>query len=306
MNQPTKSVSLPLIVLTIVFMSHFRLNAQDRINQEKAGSLHYEQGMEALRSGENLKATVKYFEKAAAEGNANAQYIVGRYLLNANHSPSTEKEAYDLLLESAKKGQMDALSEVSKHFDSFSIDSRNSINSKLKELSGNGDLKASSLLAQAYLNGTMGYSKDPQKALSLLEKTVVLQDSQDEYLLGALYLTGQGGKRDYLKAEALFSKGLKKAYAPSIFSLGYQHFRGLGVVQDYKKAKAYFQKSATLGYADAHALLASLYYYGLGVTEDLESALMELEKGVEKGSDQARSILEEINKKEPRSFSELD
>jgi TPR repeat protein len=93
-----------------------------------------------------------------------------------------------------------------------------------------------------------------------------------EYLLGALYMYGEGVPKDYEEARKWLRLAADKELSEAQFALGYLYFEGLGVEQDYKKAEHWYRKSAEQGYVLAQVSMGELFFDGMGVSEDIEIA----------------------------------
>ena len=69
-------------------------------------------------------------------------------------------------------------------------------------------------------------------------------DASAQYLLGFMYVNGDGVRKDYKKAVKWFTNAADQGHARAQNNLGYRYSKGLGVEKDYKKAVKWFTKAA--------------------------------------------------------------
>jgi len=93
-----------------------------------------------------------------------------------------------------------------------------------------------------------------------------------QFLLGGLYMYGNGVPLDYDEARKWLLLAAHNNLKEAQLALGYMHFDGLGVVQDYNEAERWSRKSAEQGYALAQSLMGRIYFNAFGVPEDFEQA----------------------------------
>lgn len=79
------------------------------------------------------------------------------------------------------------------------------------------------------------------------------------------------------------------------FRLGASYIRGEGGQKDFQRAAYWFQKAATSGHAPSQFNLAMLYEYGQGVNRDLTAAAAWYEKAAQLGHEKAKERLNQIN-----------
>lgn len=114
-----------------------------------------------------------------------------------------------------------------------------------------------------------------------------------EAVIGALFLYGNGVKRDSLMAREWFEHGLARPgqqRGNALYMLGMMYSRGDGVNQDMNKALELWQKAADEGHAGSLSLLGRAYMEGkLGFDRDADSGRILLEKAANRG-DAAASL----------------
>lgn len=108
-----------------------------------------------------------------------------------------------------------------------------------------------------------------------------------EAVIGALFLYGNGVKRDALRAREWFEYGLErpgKQRGNALYMLGMMYSRGDGVDRDANKALDLWQKAADEEHPASLSLLGRAYVEGkLGLGKDVESGMALLEKAANRG-----------------------
>lgn len=123
--------------------------------------------------------------------------------------------------------------------------------------------------------------EEGQTDLSYYTK-VSREDAYKEYLLGRMYLKGEGVEQDYYKAFQSFNLSAENGYSHSYYYIGNQYYYGLGFEQDYQKALSYYFKASEAkdNYADYR--IAKMYLKGEGINVNSEKAEEYLLKSVNK------------------------
>ena len=86
---------------------------------------------------------------------------------------------------------------------------------------------------------------------------------QAQYVLGNLYLRGEGVEKDLERAAHWFVKGADQVHKDAQFTLGIMHDNGEGGLPvDQAKALEWFRKSGAQGYAQAQLNLGSFHFFG--------------------------------------------
>ena len=124
-------------------------------------------------------------------------------------------------------------------------------------------------------------------------------------LLGDMYLDGKGGlKQDYAKALETYMIAADEDYAPAQAQVGYIYQNALGVPADYAKAMEWNNRAAMQGNPEGQAQIGYLYQNGLGVTQNLDEAGRWYTRAKEGGSDWAAAMLEQTEATNPHASFE--
>jgi hypothetical protein len=131
---------------------------------------------------------------------------------------------------------------------------------------------AQGALASIYFNGDTCAAKDYAKAKMWAQKASDQDDPVSQGLLGMIHLYGYAGKSDYKAAMSLFLKSVGHQYSDPddaarfeqtlkpgyLFYIGAMYEGGLGVPKDNDKAIAWYQKASELGNSNANDKLVKL------------------------------------------------
>lgn len=149
------------------------------------------------------------------------------------------------------------------------------------------------LLGDMYLNGD-GVKQNYDEALRYLRRAANADNAIAQNNLAYMYANGKGVERDYEKAFEWGMKSAMQGNAESQCSLGGAYERGEGVEQDYYMAVEWYKKSAMQGYAPAQNALGIAYELGKGVEQDYNKAIEWYQKAAAQGYQIAQQNLERI------------
>ncbi|CUP25407.1 FOG: TPR repeat%2C SEL1 subfamily [Bacteroides xylanisolvens] len=232
-----------------------RKNAKDKILELSNEGDVFAQANVAwgYRKGyDNLEA-VKWYQKAAEQGLAIAQYKLGTmYEKGRGVEPSDEK-AVEWFQKAAEQGLADAQCK----------------------------------LGFMYRNGT-GVEQSYAKAAKWFQKAAGQGLADAQYHLGRMYQNGTGVERSYEKAAKWFQKAAEQGYDRAQRVLVLMYRNGTGVERSYAKALEWWQKAAEQGYDWAQRVLGLMYLNGDGVEQSDAKALEWFQKAAEQGFDAAQ------------------
>ncbi len=195
-------------------------------------------------------ATQKKEESSATLANANTQ------AKNANQNKGISKEQIDDIVKKANKG--DAPSQLA--------------------------------LGVFYANGSAGFSKDTEKALEWIEKSVMQKNPAALAYLGYIYAEGKIVKRDMKKAVEYRELAAELGDATTKWTLGNAYLYGFLVPKNQMRALYWITNAAELGYVEAIKKLVEIYT-NLNNTEELVKWNAKLsalkEEDAKKGNPQA-------------------
>lgn len=120
---------------------------------------------------------------------------------------------------------------------------------------------------------------------SFYQTDVSKTDAYKEYLIGRMYLNGDGIEQNYYKANQAFSLSSENGYEKANYVLGNQYYYGIGVNKDIDKAISAFEKtelSSSVAYK-----LGILYEQKSDIPQDKEKALLYYQISAELGNTSA-------------------
>ena len=157
------------------------------------------------------------------------------------------------------------------------------------------------VIAIATFFGTQAFSGDfgliKDKQIQIFQKTKKKANQgivEEQYLLGILYLNGEGVPQDYEKAFKWLHAAGKQGMAAAQTWLGEMYYNGKGVSQDYDEAAKWFHKGAKQGDIAAQTWLGEMYHSGKGVSQDYDEAARLFRKGAKQGKGSAQFYLGEM------------
>lgn len=241
-------------------------------------------------------------QKAAEQGDANAQLQLARAYQDGNGVTANDDIAAQWLKRAADAGNADAQNSLGVAYRmgrGVSRDLKEAVR-WYRKAAQNGSANAMFNMGTVYFNGD-GESYNDEKALAWFlvaadagstEAKSAVEDiqkrmnaiSQHDVRLSvaAMYENGEGVMPDPIRAFAMY---LKEARDPvtqlkvsSLYSLGF------GVTRDEAEAIRWCEKSARGGNEDAMLQLGARYQYGQDVPRDLEAAKYWYLKAAESGS----------------------
>ncbi len=179
---------------------------------------------------QDWQKAVEMLQRAADNGNVDAQWELGAMYEFANHVTKDEAKALELYRRSADAGSPIGLY----------------------------------MVAHCYQHGIV-VEEDRQMADSLYAKSfaelIELAPQEDIYVLnfvGSAYYWGDGVKADREKAFGYYLTSAKKGNPETQYKIGNCYETGQGTAKNMTEAVAWYKKSAAQGYQDAIEALARL------------------------------------------------
>ncbi len=292
-----------------------------------AASLQYEQGKVYARLGKHEKA-IECFRKAAENGNANAQYEMGKWCESRQGVGENPYEAVAWYRKAAEQGngwaQHDLANcyyhakgvkqDYAEAFKWFQLAADNGIawsqyevghwyeegifvekdNRKAFEFyqraAENGNDWAQYSLVRCYQEG-IGTIISKELAMMWREKAAKQGNGWAQHELANCYYHGKGVKQDYAKAFKWFLRSADNGIAWSQYEVGHWYEEGIFVEKDNWKAFEFYKRAAENGNDWAQNSLARCYQEGVGVDKDEQEAVVWYKKAAEQGNAGAQDSL---------------
>ncbi len=224
-------------------------------------SADFDSGYRAYEKGDYATA-LKEWRPLAEQGDARAQFLLGKMYANGLGVPQDDKEAVIWGILAAEKGH-----------------------------SG-----AQSFVGAMYANGR-GVTQDEKEAAKWYRMAAEQGVDDAQYLLGAMYEEGGGVPQDDREAVKWFRLAAEQGHNSAQVSLGAMYANGRGVPQDDREAVKWYRVAAEQGDASAQFKLGAMYLLGRGVPQDYVQAHMWLNLAGANGKGEAAKLRDELAEK---------
>ena len=177
--------------------------------QSRLGAMYYV-GRDDV--DQDYTKAAEWSQKAADQGNANAQLVLGWLYEDGNGVRQDYNEAAEWFRKAADQDHAGAQSS----------------------------------LGAMYESGK-GVRQDYAEASKLYKKAADQGDAHAQFRLGVMYQEGNGVRQDYAEASKLYKKAADQGNGKAQVLLGVMYESGKGVRQDYAEAKEWFGKACDNG-----------------------------------------------------------
>ena len=235
---------------------------------------------------------LKWFRKAAEQGNADAQYEFGKsfaIIFDKRLRKKEELEGVAWLRKAAEQGQKEAQYYLG-HYLMWYYDTRDTskdIQTEgvdwLHRAAEKGHVKAQSLLAYSYWAGD-GVERNYVKAVKWYRAAAEEGDAESQYGLGRCYEQGLGVDMNLKEAIHWYFRAADQGYTDAQYKLGWCFYNGKGWPKNYADAVTWYRKAAEQGHMYAQFYLGWCYYKGDGVPHDKSEAVKWYRKAAEQGN----------------------
>ena len=195
------------------------------------------EAMEAYRRGDYVTA-LSGFGSYAKQGNAWAQFMIGRMYHDGEALPQDDAEAVWWYHLAAEQGN--ALAQFS--------------------------------LGSLYHAGR-GVPRDLTETVRWYRLAAEQGEDLAQFQLGRMYDEGQGVPQDKAEAVRWYRLAAEQGEASAQFNLGNMYYYGRGVTQDDAEAVWWYRLAAEQGHARAQSNLGAMYGTGRGVFQDVVEAM---------------------------------
>ena len=253
-----------------------------------------EQGDKAFDK-KNYTEAVKWFRKAAEQGNAKAQHNLGYCYYDGQGVSQDYTEAVKWYRKAAEQGNAKAQNNLGLcYYDGQGVSQDYAEAVKwYRKAAEQGNAVAQNNLGYCYEQG-QGVTQDYTEAVKWYRRAAEQGDAAAQHNLGYCYQYGQGVSQDYAEAVKWYRKAAEQGNADAQCNLGYCYQYGQGVSQDYAEAVKWYRKAAEQGHASAQNNLGVCYQYGQGVTKDIIKAIEWYKKAAAQGNKTAKDNLKDL------------
>ncbi len=201
-------------------------------------------------------AAARWFRKAAAKGNVDAQWRLATLLHDGDGVAQHKREAEDWFRKAAEQGHADAQYQLA-----------------------------------MICKESEGVRQDMKQAAEWFRKAAEQGLAEAQCSLGAMLFKGNGVPQDKAQAVEWFRKAAAQGNAMAQNNLGFLCNTGDSVPQDKAQAREWFRKAAEQGLDEAQYHLGIIHFEGDGVPQDLHEAARWLEKAAHQGHKEAWQLL---------------
>ncbi len=253
--------------------------------QNNAGVI-YQHG---LGVEQNYKEAMKWYAKAAEQGNADGQNNVGFFLQEGHGVEQNYKEAMKWYAKAAGQGNADGQFNIASLYESG-----HGVEQNYEEALNWYVTAAEQGLADAqhrvgyFLQNGYGVEQDYKEAMKWYSKASEQGNAISQNFIGVLFQFGLGVEQNYPEALKWYRKSADQGVAIAQNNVGFFYQHGHGVGQSYHEAVKWFQKSAEQGNADGQNNIGYLYYEGHGVKQNFQQALAWYAKAAVQGNSSAQ------------------
>ena len=215
---------------------------------------------------QNDAEAIKWFNKAAARNDADAQNNLGVAYHLGKGVPQNDVVAAQWYLKSAEQGNVTAQNNLSyAYFNGQGVaQNYNEAIVWIRKSAEQGNPVGQYVLAQAFHNGT-GVPQNEIEAFKWLQLAAEHEEVDAQYTLGMMYHTGQGVIKDDVEAVKWFRKAAYNGSSDGQYMLGFAYYAGKVGPANNVEAKKWFLKSAAQGNSSAKEMLNVLAKEVIGV-----------------------------------------
>ena len=236
--------------------------------------------------------------RLADEGDALVQlYVAGMYLFGYG-VPRDYSEAVKWFRKAAEQGNVDALNNLGVAYrDGQGVpqDYAEAVKWFLKAAQKGSQIAPASLGA-LYANG-QGVPRDFAEAVKWFRVGAELGNAWAQYDLGVAHYEGKGVRQDYAKSVAWFRRAAEQGFAEAQNNLGHMYKDGLGVRKDLSEAAKWIGRAAEQGNPFSQSALGLLYEKGQGVPRNNILALKWLTIAASAGHKESVLYVGELSKR---------
>ena len=217
----------------------------------------------------DIKEAVKWYRKAAEQGDADAQYELAKNIKLGIGTQEDEVESLKWYTKAAESGN--AIAQIQLALKCFSENNFVEARKWFLMAADQGSIIAQLHIAWMYKDGRGG-EQDYQEARKWFQKSAESGNAEAQCQLGRLYYNGRGVEKDFYTAVNWFKKSVEQGNVEAHYFLGMMYSNGEGVPKNYQEAVKLLQKAADQGHAQSQMGL-SQEYFREGTTADTVKAL---------------------------------
>ena len=235
---------------------------------------------------------VRWFRRAADQGNVTAQNNLGVMYANGQGVPQDYAQAARWYRRAAEGGSATAQNNLGNVYATGrGVAQDDEEAARWFRLAGDqGDAVAQNNLGSMYDHGR-GVPQDYGEAVRWFRRAADQGNAKAQSNLGIMHAHGRGVPQNYEEAVEWFRRAADKGHTEAQSSLGVLYATGRGVQQDYEEAVKWYRLAADKGDAAALNNLGGMYAYGRGVEQDYREAVRWFRRAADQGDASAQNNL---------------
>ncbi len=244
---------------------------------------------------QNQREAVLFYRKAAEQGNAAAQFLLGACYYKGIGVDQDKQEAFKWFRLAAEQESAQAQCNLGVCYENgIGVDKDEKEAVKWYRLAAEqGYARAQYNLGVCYEKG-IGVGEDKKEAVKWYRLAAEQGHARAQCNLGVCYDKGIGVDEDKKEAIKWFRLAAKQGRARAKCNLGVYYANGFGVEKEEKEAIKWLRSAAEQGDAGAQCNLGACYANGLGVEKDETEAVKWFRLAAEQGHVRALQIIKTL------------
>lgn len=232
-----------------------------------------------------------YYKQAAEQGDAQAQFEVGRMYAEGLGVPKDYSEAVKWYRKAVKQNNADAKAWLSDlYIYGYGVELNYEEALKLiRESVAQGNAYGMNNMGYMYQYG-YGVEKNQKEAVQWYRKAAELGEPSGMVNLGYVY----GEEKKYNEAIKWYRKAAELGNVDAMINIGYMFNHGKGVNENEREAVNWYRKAAIKGNAIGQYNLGMMYENGYGVSKDNTEALKWYRMAADQGHENAKKRIIEL------------
>ncbi len=268
------------------------------VEQDKDGEVKYLLG-KMYDSGKGVfsdtSKAVEYWNKAAEQGNPQAQNSLGWCYFSGKGGEKNTTKAVEWFRKAIEQGHVEAQNNLGGCYEEGEGVEKDLLKAFewFRKAAEQGNAGAQFNLGRYYHSG-MGIPMNKEKAIYWFRKAAEQGNAMAQTWLGVFYFKGDGIPIDKEKGIDWIRKAAEQGEPDAQFYLGMFYDRGDGIIKDKSKAFEWYRRAAEQGVSNAQYCLGMCYDNGDGIMEDMAKAIDWYRKAAEQKNEKALSRLSEM------------
>ena len=199
----------------------------------------------------DLLSAARYFEKAANQGHLESQFVLYALYEQGQGVPKSRKQSFTWLARAAAAGHGDAMFFFGRRYSDGRLTSADVPNA--------GEIFARCQTLFPELRDPADTEENPAENIIKLETAAAGNDLRATFLLAMAYIEGEGTEKRVDLGLEMLQRLVSQDYAAAQFEMARRYGLGDEVPRDHQAGKALAIKAAQQGYGQARMMLETLF-----------------------------------------------